>query len=38
MLNMEHLTQNGTENQAIKKRAKIRNNTENQKGQEKNTS
>lgn len=25
---MEHLTQNETENQAIKKRARIRNNTE----------
>lgn len=32
---MEHLTQSETENQAIKKRAKIRNNIENQKGQKK---
>ena len=32
-LNMENLSQNETENQAIKKRANIRNNTENQKGQ-----
>ena len=30
---MENLSQNETENQAIKKRANIRNNTENQKGQ-----
>lgn len=34
-LNMEHLTQNETENQAIKNRAKIENNTEKQKGQKK---
>lgn len=34
LLNMEHLTQNETENQGIKNRAKTKN-TENQKGQEK---
>lgn len=32
---MEHLTQNETEDQAIKKRTKMKNNTEIQKGQEK---
>lgn len=32
---MRHLTQNETVNQAIKQRAKIKNNTENQEGQKK---